>query len=89
MPNTNQKIQYIGNPSNGMVRSFSSMGTYPIYYITKSFDCLSAQAVEDNIRACNDPNDPLFVIEHAVNWENEDLTCDITGNTIECAYPSD
>mgnify|MGYP003388585302 CR=1 FL=1 len=88
---TNEKIQYVGasfsetNP-HPFVRSFTRIGTYPIFYITKGFCILSAIGVEENIEACNDPDDDMFIVDHAINWESPDLHCDYTGEPIESAY---
>lgn len=63
------------------------MGGYPVYYVTADGSVLSAEAVEDNLEDCCNPEDKgFYVTGHAVNWEDPDLTCDVTGERIESAY---
>jgi len=80
---------------------YTSLGSYPTFFLTSDGDCLSHEAVRENIyqvgRAMRDfqrkpgyhYSDPAWrVIEHAINWEDEDMVCAHTGKSIECAYPN-
>jgi hypothetical protein len=69
------------------VAKYSGVGCYPVFYVTADGGVLSAAAVEENLEACCDPDDPgWFVVGHDANWENPDLYCDHTGERIESAY---
>lgn len=72
---------------SGSVRKFTSVGGYPLYYLSKDGGVLSSEAVDENIDLCRDPNDPQwFIVAAGVNWEDPCLYCDHTGNRIESAY---
>ena len=71
------------------VRAHSSMGGYPISYLTRDGETLSAQGVDATIEACTDPEDPSFVVACAPNYEDESMICAETNEPIECAYPAD
>ena len=66
-------------------------GGYPLYFITRGGDVLSFQAVKDNYRLvladmrAGYPNG--WGTEWVgVNWEDDDLFCDHTGERIPSAY---
>lgn len=72
------------------VAKYSSIGTYPIFYIAMDGGVLSPDAVQENLELCCDPTDPFwFVTGHAINWENPGLYCEHTGLRIESAYAED
>jgi len=72
------------------VRHFTTVGGYPLYYITADGGVLSPSAVEENLDLCRDPSDSQWhVIGADVNWEDPCLICDHTGNRIESAYAED
>ena len=72
------------------VRKYSEWGSYPVFYVTADNTVLSADAVQDNLKQCRDPDDPQwYVVAHDANWENPDLYCDHTGERIESAYADD
>ena len=71
------------------VAKYSSIGSYPIFYVSKDGSVLSPDAVQENLELCCDPTDSLFVTAHDVNWENPDLYCEHTGLRIESAYAED
>lgn len=69
------------------VVKYSPVGSYPVFYVTADGGVLSAEAVEDNLDDCCNPEDRgWFVAGHDANWENPDLYCDVTGERIESAY---
>lgn len=68
--------EYIMN--DGKLRSFTSIGGYPLFYVTKG-SCLCPDCATDN-----DQNDPIVAAD--VNWENPDLYCDECSARIESAY---
>jgi len=71
------------------VRKYSSLGCYPIFYLTADNGCLCPQCVEDNIaEACNGGGDWRVVV-HDVNYEDPYLYCDHCGERIESAYADD
>ena len=69
-------------------------GGYPLFFITTEGEVLSFEAVRDNWRRvvrshlhrCSDGWQLAGV---DVNWEDEELTCDHTGERIESAYRED
>jgi len=69
------------------VAKYSSMGSYPLFYVTADGGVLSAEAVRENIEQCCDPDDKCwFVVASDANWEDTNLYCDHTGERIESAY---
>lgn len=76
------------------------IGGYPTYFITADGAALSFQAAIDEQALIRDSiidnpfNEDHFpvgtdgwrVVEMAVNWEDENLYCDHTGEKIETAY---
>ena len=76
--------------SDGAVVAFSWVGSYPIYYYTKTGRVLSPAFVDCHLMSCRDESYPeLYVVGHEVNWENPELYCDETGERIESAYAED
>lgn len=67
--------------SNGKLPRYSSVGCYPILYLTRSNDCLCATCV-DNLDP--DLDDTEGVTAHA-NYEGPTY-CDDCGAEIEAAY---
>jgi len=58
------------------------------YFLTADGGILSIEAVQENWKLCNDPDDPQwYVIHPEVNYEHDDLVCDHTGEKIEPVYP--
>lgn len=69
-------------------------GGYPTYFICNDGAALCYDCAKDNRRlileAIRDRGHSGWrVIRHDVNWEDEELTCDYCGKTIESAYGSD
>lgn len=72
---------------------YTSLGSYPIFFLTSDGEALSFDAVRENLwqiaRAVRDhDNGGWRVVAYDVNWEDESLYCAHTGDQIECAYPS-
>ncbi len=77
---------------------FTSIGSYPTYFIAHDGGTLSHEAIRENLwqvaRATRDyPTNKwnldlrqwaIYSVE--VNWEDPDLYCDHTGERIESAY---
>jgi len=66
-------------------------GGFPLFFITNDGAALSFEAVRANRRLileaiANKDNSGWAVIGTEVNWEDDDLTCDHTGEPIESAY---
>ena len=66
-------------------------GGYPVYFLTSDGGALSFQAAKQERRLiidsiANGYNDGWQVIGMDVNWEDENLICDHTGERIESAY---
>lgn len=81
---------------------FTSIGSYPTYFVTGDGEALSHEAVRENLwqiaRATREyakgerwsvDTRQWAVIGAYINYEDEDLTCAHTGKPIECAYPSE
>lgn len=80
---------------------FTSVGSYPTYFVTADGEALSHEAVRENLwlvaratrerakwGAFHHEDSQWAVICAEVNWEDADLCCAHTGKPIECAYPS-
>ena len=77
---TNTKIDlsdYVMN--DGKLRSYTSIGGYPLFYVTKSNNCLCPNCADNN-----DLDDSIVAVD--ANWENPDLYCDQCSARIESAY---
>jgi hypothetical protein len=73
---------------------FSSVGGYPLFFVTHDGQVLCWRAVRDNFwriaRAVRDSdNNGWRVVALDVNWEDPALFCDDTGERIESAYAED
>jgi len=69
-------------------------GGYPLYFITSdgaalSFDAAKAERRNILQSIAHRNNDGWRVIGADVNWEDQDLTCDHTGERIPSAYGED
>jgi hypothetical protein len=73
---------------------FTSLGGYPLYFITSDGEAMSREAVLENYRLVSsairgrDWSD-WGVIALDVNWEDPNLYCCHTGDRIESAYAED
>ena len=70
---------------------YTSVGSYPKYWITSDGGALSYEAIRENImqvgRSTRDgAKDGWCVVACAINYEDPELFCDHTGNRIESAY---
>jgi hypothetical protein len=71
--------------SDGTLPSFTSLGAYPLVYITQCAEVLCADCATDQIDNGNDYNfDPVIAVD--VHWEGEDETCCDCGSAIPSAY---
>ena len=66
-------------------------GGYPVYFITHDGAALSFEAVREQFAQVvwdfiNDASTGWRVCACEINYENDDLTCDHTGELIESAY---
>lgn len=70
-------------------------GGYPRYFVTADGGALSFKAAEENAGLIRDAiiaadrHSGWCVYGVLVNWEDAELTCDHSGERIECAYPND
>jgi len=69
-------------------------GGYPLYFITSdgaalSFDAAKAERRNILQSIAHRSNDGWRVIGADVNWEDQDLACDHTGERIPSAYGED
>lgn len=70
---------------------YSSVGSYPLYFVTSDGAALSHDAVRANYAEIvqsirENLNDGWRVVAHDVNWEDPELYCDDTGERIESVY---
>ena len=79
----------IEHMSDGAIRAYTSVGSYPIFYLTRQNQVLHPQTVEDQLVECCDDTDEMWVVSAHVNWENPHLYCDISSEKIEAAYGDD
>jgi len=76
--------------SNGDVRGYTSVGSYPLFYITKDCGVLCFKCVQENLESCKGADDPQWhVTARAVNWEDKSLYCEHCSESIESAYGED
>ncbi len=73
---------------------FTSVGSYPKFWLASDGETLSYAAVMENLwqvaRATRDGESSGWAIVGCdVNWEDGDMLCAHTNEPIECAYPSD
>lgn len=78
---------------------FTSLGSYPKYWLTADGGTLSHKACRENAlqigRAMRagpgngSDVDQWRVIGCDINWEDQDMTCAHSGERIEPAYPAD
>lgn len=66
-------------------------GAYPVYFICNDGEALSFAAAKENRRLIlesirDDSRDGWQVIAAEINWEDIDLYCSHSGETIESAY---
>ncbi len=66
-------------------------GGYPLYFLTKDGSVLSFNTVKKNLyhisKSIDDKNDNgWFVVVCDINWEDDQLIDDDTGELIESAY---
>ena len=75
---------------NGMkVATHTNLGGYPLFYITKDCCVLSPETVNSRLELCSDTTeDEWFVVGYEINYEDEGLYCEHSGELIPCAYPS-
>ena len=69
----------------------TSIGGYPMFFITADGAALSFEAVEENYRQVSHSvrhglNDGWQVVHTAINWEDKELFCDHTNERIPAAY---
>jgi hypothetical protein len=70
---------------------FSSVGSYPLFFVTHDGEALSWKAVRENYRQIvsavrEGSNDGWRVVAHDVNWEDPALFCADSGERIPSAY---
>lgn len=78
---------------------FTSIGGYPQFFLTEDDTPISwagAKEERDEIMSAidekkrgDDYDESRCVVSYHVNWEDNSLTCDVTGEDIEIAYEKD
>jgi len=72
--------------ADGKFRAFTSIGSYPMFYLTKDGGVLCAECATSDGQT-TDPHDPQWYLVGAdIHWEGEPLTCDHCNAEIESAY---
>lgn len=69
--------------------AFAWPGGYPLYFVTNHGCALSFDAVRDNLQSIMGDlvrDDYCKIVGCDVNYEDDDLVCDHTGEPIESAY---
>ena len=83
-----REIVYHGNgyvhPLEGRLPTYSSLGGYPIFYLTDYGNVLCSECAND----CKDDDEYETVVDYDANWENPQLYCEC-GKRIESAYAED
>lgn len=65
--------------------SFTSVGAYPIYYVTEAMDVLCAACATEALWQSADSDYQGNPLASDVNWEDPELYCEC-GERIESAY---
>ena len=75
--------------SNGELPTFSSMGSYPLFYLTDTYDvvCPECANTEEDFQESDMLGDNLESVD--VNYESECLYCDVCSDRIPSAYGED
>ncbi len=73
---------------------YTSVGSYPTFFITADGGALSHRAVRDNLwqvaRSTRDQDASGWaIVAHEANWEDPALYCDHTNERIPSAYAED
>ena len=76
-----------GAPTDIIAR-LTSVGSYPLFYLTTDDQPICPQCVEDNFPAIL-AREPGWELMRHVNWENPHLDCEHCGERIESAYAED
>jgi hypothetical protein len=85
MPTVSDIERMAGERIAGKLPSFTSMGCYPIIYITHSGEILCADCATDQLDNGNDYNfDPIEAVD--VHYEGADEICADCNTRIEPAY---
>ena len=71
------------------VNTFSEIGCYPLFYVTKSNDVICPSCVNSNISSCKDKEDINYIVAIDTNWEDPMLYCDECSEKIPSAYADD
>jgi len=66
---------------NGKLPSYSMVGSYPLFYLTKHNNVLCADCANKEGKDSDDPP-----VAQAANYEDPDLYCDACSERIESAY---
>ncbi len=66
---------------DGTLPKFTSIGSYPLFYVTMESECLCADCANTRTQDSIDAAD--------ANWEDPSLYCDECGERIESAYAED
>lgn len=71
--------------------NYSDVGGYPLFFITSDGSALSFESARDNFyQVCysikHDINDGWKITGVDINYEDNDLYCEHSGEKIDCAY---
>ena len=87
-------IETVGDFRRAIRQGPRRPGGYPVFFITSDGAALSYAAAKAEKRNVlwsigHKMNDGWRIIGADINWEDQDLTCDHTGQLIESAYGAD
>lgn len=74
---------------------YSSVGSYPLFFLASDGETLSIESVKENLRECfdaikrQDTTGGWLIVGHDVNWEDPYMFCSHSGDRIESAYAED
>ena len=71
------------------VETYSEIGCYPMFYVTKSNDVICPDCVNKNISSFKDEEDINYIVARDANWEDPELYCDECSEKIPSAYADD
>lgn len=79
----NERIRRYIQPWDGRLYKYSSVGCYPLVYLTPDLKVMCSECASDEMYSEDGPNDA------DANWEDPELFCDVCGERIESAYAED
>jgi hypothetical protein len=72
--------------ASGELASHTSLGSYPLVYLTADSSCLCAKCANSEGQTTDPSERSTFLVAADVHWEGDPEVCDACGAEIESAY---